>query len=310
MRIAEWLQKAEQELMRAGIATARLDSLVLLEDAAGKDRSLLLAHPEHELSSSQIIQLHELITRRASHEPLAYLRGRTEFYGRTFLLTPGVLEPRPESETMIDLLKQLPIFSSPETSKSPIKFVHKGGHDHKPSQPFQTFKQQTEDTANSTPQIQIADVGTGSGALGITAAIELPGTSVDLIDLYEQPLKLAKSNVDLFTLSLNVIRSDLLASATVPYDVLLCNLPYVPDSFKINQAARHEPREAIFAGSDGLELYRKLFEQIMNMEIWPLYILSEALPPQHDQLRRIAESAGYTLVKTADFIQVYTPSDS
>src|SRR5258708_2470149 len=106
----QWLQQATSQLQAAGISTARLDALVLLEDCLYQDRAMLLADPEKKLTAPQLLKLEKLLNRRAQHEPLSYVRGKTEFYGHEFVLTTAVLEPRPESETMIDLLKELPPF--------------------------------------------------------------------------------------------------------------------------------------------------------------------------------------------------------
>src|SRR5262249_19502845 len=108
----DWLTRTERQLTDAGIGTARLDALVLLDDELNKSRTQLLAHPELLLSPKNMHVLKGLVSRRAQHEPLAYIRERTEFYGRAFLVSQAVLEPRPESETMIEcLLRQtnLPI---------------------------------------------------------------------------------------------------------------------------------------------------------------------------------------------------------
>jgi release factor glutamine methyltransferase len=276
----DWLRDSTDLLERAGVGTARLDVLVLLEDITGRDRSWLLAHPELELSSAQTAKLEKLLKRRARHEPLAYLRGRSEFYGREFVLTPAVLEPRPESEAMIELLKALPVFS--------------------PAKPVLDMS-----AAKRGATLRIADVGTGSGVLGITAKLELPRTTVDLLEIDPAALKVAKTNVDKFTLNINVIKSDLLTASRQNYDILLCNLPYVPDDYQINRAATHEPRLAIFGGSDGLDVYRKLFKQIRQLKKQPLYILTEALPPQHAILAELAEQSGYRLAAIDDFIQVF-----
>jgi release factor glutamine methyltransferase len=276
MRVTDWLKQANQELQTAGIGTARLDSLVLLEDGTGKDRAWLLARPGFELLPAQVIRLRKLLTRRAAHEPLAYIRGKTEFYGREFVLTQAVLEPRPESEAMIGLLKTL-------DQKGLLK-------------------------PNDRQKLKIADVGTGSGALGITAALELSKALVELIDIDPEALKVAKTNVDKFTLNISLIKSDLLEQSSQDYDVLLCNLPYVPDSYHINQAATHEPSVAIFGGPDGLDLYRRLFKQVAKLPQQPLYILTEALPPQHASLEQLANKSGYKLKQTDDFVQVFENS--
>lgn len=278
MNLGQWLKQAGQRLSAAGVESARLDSLVLLEDVMGRDRAWLLARPEHEIPAEKVRKLTNLLNRRAGHEPLAYIRGWTEFYGRKFVIRPAVLEPRPESETMIDLLKALPVFNG----KSGVQ-AKKG--------------QKT---------VKIADVGTGSGALGITAVLEVPNTQVDLLDIDSEALKVAKMNVEKFTLNLGIIKNNLLDQLDRDYDILLCNLPYVPDNFQINPAAAREPRRAIFGGPDGLDLYRKLFDQLKNLPHKPLYILIEALPPQHAALAEIASQAGYELDRTDDFIQVFT----
>jgi release factor glutamine methyltransferase len=268
MKIEKLLNNSIGSLEAAGIGTARLDALVLLEDVTGQERAWLLAHPEYEIPAAQLAKLEKLFKRRAGHEPLAYVRGHTEFYTRDFVITPAVLEPRPESETMIDCLKSL------------YKLCKKG------------------------PEWRIADVGTGSGALGITAALELPDCRVDLLEVDDQALEVAKINVDKFTLNIRVIKSDLLLGTDCNYNVLLCNLPYVPDDFQINQAAGREPKLAIFGGPDGLNVYKRLFNQIKKLKIKPLYILCESLPSQHNELLKVARKAGYSLKVADDFIQV------
>lgn len=266
MKANDWLKAATDQLVGAGIGTARLDALVLLEDVTEHDRGWLLAHPEFELSSVQTRQLTKLLNQRAKHTPLAYVRGKTEFYGRDFLISPAVLEPRPESETMIELLKQLP-----DLPTNPV----------------------------------ICDIGTGSGALGITAKLELPNSAVELLDIDDAALKIAQMNVDLFTLDIRISRNDLLSDKADDYDVLLCNLPYVPDDYQINTAALHEPRRALFGGADGLDIYRRLFRQLAEHPNKVLYILIEAMPFQHRELADIAASAGYRLDTARDFIQVF-----
>lgn len=243
-----------------------MDALVLLEDVTGRDRAWLLAHPEHEISSEQRSELTKLLNRRSAHEPLAYVRTKSEFYGREFIITPAVLEPRPESETMIDCLKNL---------------------------------------QGLPKNVCIADVGTGSGALGITAKLELPNAQVELLDIDPEALKIAQKNVEKYTANVNLIRSDLLTTSGQDNNVLLCNLPYVPDGYQLNPPAMREPKIAIFGGPDGLDIYRRLFKQVKKLQKRPLFILCESLPPQHTVLAEIAAGAGYHLTVTDDFIQVF-----
>jgi release factor glutamine methyltransferase len=267
--ISKWLAEASKKLAQAGISTARLDCLVLLEDMTKVERSSLLAHPEKTLSEAEIKRLNDQITRRMAQEPLAYIRGRTEFYGRSFKIDHRVLEPRPESETMIDLLKRLP----------------------------------------GLDQSVIADIGTGSGALAITAKLEVPYARVMAIDNDPKCLTVAKINAKNLGTTISFYKGDLikpLAKLNAERLILLCNLPYVPDNFQINPAAMREPRQAIFGGPDGLDVYRKLFDQLSKMSNKSITVLTEALPPQHQALSSTAYNHGFNLQTSQDFIQQYT----
>lgn len=264
MLLQQWLSKTTQQLKAADVPSARLDTLVLLEDATGKERSWLLAHPEFELEDTTLLD--KQTERRAKHEPLAYIRGKSEFYGRDFLVSSDTLEPRPETETIIDLLKTL-----------------------------------------GTPKI-VADIGTGSGCLAVTTALEFPDTKVYATELNEAAIKIAQKNASTLNASVQFYLGSLLEpliEQKITPDVVITNLPYVPDSHTINQAAMFEPKMAIFGGADGLDLYRQLFAQLEQLATLPVYILTESLPFQHNDLTQIAESASYTLKTSRDFIQVY-----
>jgi len=260
-----WLFNATRQLSKAGIGTARLDALILLEDVLKSDRAHLLAHPETHLGQKQLKKLTNQLKRRVKHEPLSYIRGQSEFYGRKFKVNKYVLEPRPESETMIELLKIQRLPMSP----------------------------------------RIADVGTGSGNLGITAYLEVPRCQVDLYDIDTKALDIAEKNAKKHKALVRISWSDLLQRQNGAYDVILANLPYVPNRYKLNRAAMMEPAHAIFGGEDGLELYRRLFGQIMNHYQPPKFVLTEALPFQHDSLAALAEAVGYKLQRHSDFIQVF-----
>ena len=267
MTVGRFLKAQETKLKAAGISSARLDVIILLEDTLHKDRSWLLAHPETQLNEGRARRLERKLERRAKHVPLAYIRGFSEFYGRRFRVNRHVLEPRPESETMVELLKKLRLPAKPA----------------------------------------IADVGTGNGAIGITAAMEVPGSIVDLYDISAGCVAVAKHNVHLHELHMHVRKMNLLSRPLRPYDVVLANMPYVPDHWKINEAALHEPKIAIFGGPDGLDVYRKLFAQLHRYTWQPRYVLTEALPPQHEALAQVAAKNGFKLIKVDDFIQVFSP---
>jgi release factor glutamine methyltransferase len=265
MKTDDWLKDATKKLEAVGIGSARLDCLIMLEDVLKKDRGWILAHPEIVLSNTKLKKLNSRLKRRERHLPMAYIRGWTEFYGRKFKITRHVLEPRPESETMVTLLKSLPL---------PAK-------------------------------ASIADVGCGSGAIGITAALELHDPNVDLYDIDAHCLAVTKNNLALHEQHLKVYKRDLLSRPKRHYNVILANLPYVPNHWKLNSAAAREPRIAIFGGPDGLDLYRRMFHQLYRFTWKPKFVLTEALPPQHEELEKIAKAAGFELFQTDDFIQVF-----
>jgi release factor glutamine methyltransferase len=265
MKVNDALRTFQTQLEAAGISTARLDCLVLFEDILNTNRTQILTNENCELTEIESQKLNSLVTKRTQHIPLAYLRHKTEFYGREFYIDERVLEPRPESETMIDLQKGL--------------------------------------TLNNA---KLADIGSGSGALGITAKLELPELNVMLLEIDSDALAVSKKNAQQHKVLVHTLQSDLLEDTNEHFDVLLCNLPYVPDKFQINTAALHEPRLAIFGGSDGLNLYRKLFQQIELASTKPAYILTESMPPQHNELHDIAAAAGYKLEKSEDFIQLFS----
>ncbi|MEO8785220.1 MAG: HemK/PrmC family methyltransferase [Candidatus Saccharimonadales bacterium] len=266
--IQNWLVNSTARLKSAGIATARLDCLVLLEDVLNTNRTQLLARSDQILSREQFYMLSNLVDRRARHEPLAYIRGHCEFYGRTFTVNKHVLQPRPETESMIDLAKNLPC-----------------------------------DWLRTT----IIDVGSGSGATAITAKLELPKAKVIATDIDPECLKVAKLNAKQHNCEIKFVEANLLAAIKVTDNsVVLANLPYVPNDYLLNTAASYEPKLAIFGGADGLELYRLMFAQLSLLTQRPAFVLTESLPAQHLELAQIARSSGYSLSKTEDFIQLFT----
>lgn len=262
--IAEYLRNATNQLRMAGVASARLDALILLEDQLKLDRAYLLAHDDAELSPEHFKKLQKNIQRRRSHEPLAYIRGQSEFYGRPYIITKDVLVPRPESEAIITLLSEL----------------------------------------NPTA---ITDIGTGSGALAITAALEHPKATVYGVDIAAACLHVAKQNAKQLAATVHFLQGDLFAPlVNISVDTLLCNLPYVPDDYPINQAAQHEPALALFAGADGLDAYRSLITQLTEQQQKPDFIITESLTTQHGSLVEIMKAAGFSLQKTHDLAQLYS----
>jgi release factor glutamine methyltransferase len=260
-----WLKLATDRLKLSGIGTAHLDALIMLEDCLNQDRAQLLARPDQILNAAQVQCLNNMVEQRLKHIPLAYIRHKSEFYGREFIVDDRVLEPRPETETMIDLFAQLPI----------------------------------------DQRSAIADIGTGSGCIGLTIKLEHSALKVDLYDIDLHTLAVARLNAKRYKLRVKFYRSDLLIPSHGPYQVILANLPYVPTTFRINEAAANEPKTAIFGGSDGLDIYRRLFKQLGDLKWRPDYILTESLPFQHQALKQIATKYQFQLSNTADFIQCF-----
>lgn len=265
MRVNDWLAGSQTRLRAAGIPSARLDCVVLLEDALGQDRAYILAHPETEISKLTEVGMNKKIAQRVTHVPLAYIRGKAEFYGREFRVNRHVLVPRPETEALIDLLKSIAL----------------------------------------PPQPLLADIGTGSGCIGVTAALEIPGSTVHFYDVDEDALATANHNARKYNVRGQYYTGDLLEHYAGPYDIILANLPYVPNDYPVNEAARHEPKLALYAGSDGLELYRRLWTQITEFNPKPKQVLTESLPFQHQPLQALARDAGYHITRTQGLIQQF-----
>ncbi len=215
MTLSRLIDRAAQTLAESGIETATLDAQVLAAHVLGKDRSFVLAHGADDLDLPDFDQL---VGRRAAREPLAYIVGWREFYGRRFKVTPDVLVPRQETETLID----------------------------------QVLAPGTEQT--------VLDVGTGSGCIAVTLALEMPNAKVTAADVSEQALKVARSNAESLGANVQFQQSDLFAGlAGRKFDLLVSNPPYVASGDELMPEVReHEPHIALFAGDDGLDFYRRL----------------------------------------------------
>lgn len=252
--VAAFFRKANRTLSDAGITTARLDALILLADALGKDKSWLLAHPEHELTPQQAEGLETHLAERARRVPLAYIRGTQEFYGRAFTVTSDVLIPRPETEAIIGLL-----------------------------QPH-------------AAQGTLLDVGTGSGAIAVTASLEFPHLIVEACDVSQPALALAEQNNT--ALNGRVTRfftSDLLANASGPYTFIVANLPYVDPDWERSPETSAEPGLALFADNDGLALIDWLIAEAPAKLEPHGYLLLEADPRQHAAIQKTAQTHGFSL---------------
>lgn len=266
--IQQWLKNAVEILQRAEIPSARLDSELLLVDALEVDRTWLVAHADDIIEASTA---NDTLQRRSQREPLAYIRGWQEFYGRRFTVNASTLIPRPESETIIDILKELPL--------------------------------------STLPHRTILDIGTGSGCLGITAALELRDTDVTLVDVSTEALTVARENIRIHTAEIQRNNSkvtdtisDLLSDLESTPSIILANLPYVDISWECSPETRYEPSLALFAEEHGLALIHRLIEQARAQLMPGGYLLLEADIRQLQAIEQFALKHGFSAIVVRDYI--------
>lgn len=264
--IQSWLETASVKLKLAGIPSARLDAELLLAKAIEKSREYILSHPETPLRKGwTLAQLKTNLKRRCMREPMAYILGQKEFYGRMFQVNKDVLIPRPESEVMIELLGGL-----------------------RPS------------------RATIIDVGTGSGCLAISATLKFPTSRVIATDTSKKALIVAKTNAKKYDAQVTFLEGSLLEPVRhkgfQPL-IILANLPYVDESWReVSPETAYEPRDALYATDNGLELVLRLITQAKAILPKKSFLLLEADPRQHDAIVQYGTAQGFTLHKKQDFI--------
>ena len=226
--IRDMLERGTRTLVQAGLSGARLDAQVLLVYVLDVDRATLYAYPEREVTAEQERDFLRLIERRKRGEPVAYLVGHKEFYGLDFLIDSRVLIPRPETELLVEAA-------------------------------LEAIRQRI---AEGTMPV-VADIGTGSGAIPITIAVEEPRLpSIYACDISTDALEVARLNCRLHGVEgrVRLLQGDLVAPLPEPVDVLTANLPYVGTE-ELGQIApdvqAYEPHLALFSGPDGLVLLRR-----------------------------------------------------
>jgi len=260
--IKDWLSDASVKLAKVGIDSAKLDTEIILANCLGKNRTYLHAHPEAEIKNNALKKAEAMIDKRVCRIPIAYIIGHKEFYGRSFFVNESTLIPRPESETIIEILKNI-------YSKKTTKLV---------------------------------DVGTGSGCLGITAKLEIPALDVTLVDISSEALKVAKMNAKSLSAQIIALQSDLLANYIQKADIIIANLPYVDKTWKRSPETNHEPSLALFSDDNGKEIIKRLFIQATTKLSKDGFIIIEADPTQHDDLIRFANNSLFTLFTRQDYI--------
>ena len=235
-------------LVGVDIDAARLSAEVLLFHVAHCDRAHLYAHPERELTPDEQQQYEALIARRAAGEPLQYIIGHQEFWRMDFRVTPAVLIPRPETEHLVEQTLVLARKFHPEAF---AEAAH--GTD-------------LQEKALRGKALRLIDVGTGSGAIAVSLAHELPQAEVAAVDLSPEALDVARQNAERLGARVQFTVSDVLESIPEEpvFDFVVSNPPYVglDEADKVQQVVlQNEPHLALFAGAEGLAVIRRLIPQ-------------------------------------------------
>jgi release factor glutamine methyltransferase len=240
------LREGIERLRSAGSGTPRLDAEVLLGDAVGVGRTVILAHSEAPVGADAAARYRDGIERRVAGEPVAYIRGMKEFYGLAFAVDRRALIPRPETERLVELAE------------------------------VEVRRRLPVDRATGDPPIRIVDVGTGSGAIVVALAVSLrrlgalrPVALLGL-DATEDALDLARENAvghavgDVIAFEPSDLLADAAGTIRSPFDLVLANLPYVRHDALAGLpiAASFEPALALDGGADGLEVIERLLAQL------------------------------------------------
>ena len=220
-----------EALTEAAATIDRREAETLLAHLLFRDRAWLIAHADADISTALLHSYRALIARRTAREPIQYLTGQQEFYGLNLRVTPDTLIPRPETEQLVEAV--LDWIAARPSLRDP----------------------------------HILDIGTGTGAIALALASKLPTASLTATDLYPAALAVAEQNAARFGLTHRIafLQSDLLASdilqSFAPFDIIVSNPPYVSlyeAATMPDEVLHHEPHTALFAGTDGLDVYRRL----------------------------------------------------
>lgn len=223
------------------ISNPRLEADLLLAGVLDMPRVKLYSEWDRLLTASEVQRYRELIVKRVQGCPLAYITGKKSFLSWDFTVTPAVLIPRPETELLIET-------------------VHEAGRAL---------------SLESHSSIQGVDVGTGSGIIAITLAKLLPESTWYALDISEEAIQVARQNAENLGVASRIqfVTGDLLepllreTSTGGKFDLIIANLPYIPSSEIpfLQKEVQQEPKLALDGGNDGLELFRRLIPQALNL---------------------------------------------
>ena len=249
---------------------ARRDAELLLLHCIGKNKAWLLAHGSEEFSAPASIDYRALIDRRLRGEPIQYITGECEFFGLPFTVTPDVLIPRPDTEHLVEKALEL---------------------------------------ARAIQHPRIVDVGTGSGAIAVTLAHELPTAEITAIDLSEAALRVARGNATRNGVEdrVRLLGGDLLAPvAGERFDLVVSNPPYVPETDRALSSVEvreFEPALALFGGEDGLAVHRQLVPAAHEALVSGGFIAIEMGFSQADAIEELLRAAGFVDVGLTSDLQ-------
>jgi release factor glutamine methyltransferase len=263
LTIADSVRGAAAALEAAGFspADARRDAAVLGRAAAGLDAAQWVTRQQQPADAAFLGALAAWTKRRAGHEPVAYITGVREFYGRPFRVTPAVLVPRPETEGLIE----------------------------------EALRIARPDAAGRTTGagLRVVDVGTGSGCLAITLALEWPDAQVTATDVSPDALAVAADNAKrLGATRIDFRRTNLLDGLPGLFDLVVANPPYIAIGDRANlppDVRDHEPAAALYGGDDGLDVVRALLADVAAMLAPDGRLLMEIGAGQADVVRALVE---------------------
>ncbi len=244
--------------------SARLDAQILLCFVINKERSYLLTWPEKQLSSTEIEQYLTLLSRREKGEPIAYIIGTKEFWSLPFKVSPSTLIPRPDTEKLVELV--LDVFADKEN-------------------------------------FHCLDLGTGTGAIALALASEMPLWHVDAVDFNEEAVALARVNAEQLNLKqVKIYQSDWFSSIkrNCKFDVIVSNPPYIDplDKHLAQGDVRFEPMSALVANEQGLADIRHIAKEARSYLTVMGKIFFEHGFEQGSNVRDILTDLGYQHVKT------------
>jgi release factor glutamine methyltransferase len=260
--IADWVKHGQEQLVSCS-DSAKLDAQILLAFVLDKDRSYLLTWPEKALDEEVSAQYLALLQRRVIGEPIAYITGVKEFWSLPFKVSPATLIPRPDTEILVELVLE-----------------------------------EFGDLNN----IHCLDLGTGTGAIALALASEMPSWKVEAIDYSFDAVELAQQNArDLQLTRVNIFQSDWFdAIKETKFDVIVSNPPYI-DVLDENLAqgdVRFEPSSALIANEQGLGDIKHIAKHALNYLTPQGAILFEHGFEQGDAVRNTLMSLGYNNAKT------------